>query len=128
MRWPVDNVRVTQTFGDTSFSRSGAYNGKGHNGIDLAASIGTPLKAALSGVVVGTGNTDTVRGCYSFGKWAMIKHGNGLSTMYAHMSQIGVSTGNRLPPDNLLDIPARQATRPVRTYTLACMSRAPHKS
>lgn len=93
LRWPMDQVRVTQTFGDTAFARGGAYNGKGHNGIDLAASIGTPLKAALSGVVVGTGNTDTVRGCYSFGKWVMIKHGNGLSTMYAHMSQIGVSTG-----------------------------------
>jgi murein DD-endopeptidase MepM/ murein hydrolase activator NlpD len=93
LRWPVDSVRVTQTFGDTSFSRAGGYNGKGHNGIDLAASIGTPLKAALSGVVVGTGNTDNVRGCYSFGKWVMIKHANGLSTMYAHLSQIGVSTG-----------------------------------
>lgn len=93
LRWPVDQVRVTQTFGDTAFARGGAYNGKGHNGIDLAASIGTPLKAALSGVVVGTGNTDTVRGCYSFGKWVMIKHGNGLSTMYAHLSQIGVTTG-----------------------------------
>lgn len=93
LRWPVDQVRVTQTFGDTAFARGGAYNGKGHNGIDLAAPIGTPLKAALSGVVVGTGNTDTVRGCYSFGKWVMVKHGNGLSTMYAHLSQIGVTTG-----------------------------------
>ncbi len=93
LHWPLDLVRVTQSFGDTAFSRGGAYNGKGHNGVDFAASIGTPLKAALSGVVVGTGNTDSVRGCYSFGKWVMIKHVNGLSTMYGHLSQIGVSTG-----------------------------------
>ncbi len=102
LRWPLDQVRVTQTFGDTSFSRTGAYNGKGHNGIDLAASIGTPIKAALSGVVVGTGNTDSVRGCYSFGKWVMVKHANGLSTMYAHLSQIGVSSGQSVATGQLL--------------------------
>ncbi len=102
LRWPVDQVRVTQTFGDTAFARGGAYNGKGHNGIDLAASIGAPIKAALSGVVIGTGNTDTVKGCYSFGKWVMVKHGNGLSTMYSHLSQIGVSTGQSVATGQLL--------------------------
>ncbi len=93
LKWPMDNVRVTQYFGNTPFAQSGAYAGKGHNGIDLAASIGTPLKAAASGVVLGTGNTDNTRGCYSFGKWVMIKHNNGLNTMYAHLSEISVSTG-----------------------------------
>ncbi|MEN9561382.1 MAG: hypothetical protein RIQ56_655 [Candidatus Parcubacteria bacterium] len=93
LRWPVDNVRVTQYFGNTAFAASGAYKGKGHNGIDLAAPIGTPLKAAATGLVIGTGNTDSVRGCYSFGKWVMIKHSNGLNTMYAHLSQISVSAG-----------------------------------
>ncbi len=102
LRWPVDQVRVTQSFGDTAFARGGAYAGKGHNGIDLAAQVGTPLKAALSGVVVGTGNTDSVRGCYSFGKWVMIKHANGLSTMYAHLSQIGVSTGQSVATGQLI--------------------------
>lgn len=93
LQWPVDSVRITQYFGDTEFSRSGAYNGKGHNGIDLAAPIGTPLKAALTGTVVDTGNTDAVRGCYSFGKWVMLKHANGLNTMYSHLSQINVTKG-----------------------------------
>ncbi|MDO8521938.1 MAG: peptidoglycan DD-metalloendopeptidase family protein [bacterium] len=93
IRWPLDAVRITQHFGNTAFARAGAYNGKGHNGIDLAAQIGTPVKAALSGVVVGTGNTDSVRGCYSFGKWVLIKHNNGLDTIYAHLSQIGISAG-----------------------------------
>ncbi len=102
LRWPLDSVRVTQTFGNTAFARSGAYNGKGHNGIDLAAPIGTPLKAALSGTVIGTGNTDAVRGCYSFGKWVMIKHGNGLATMYAHLSQIGVTTGQSVATGQLI--------------------------
>lgn len=91
--WPTDSVRITQYFGNTPFARSGAYAGKGHNGIDIGIPIGTPLKAALTGTVIGTGNTDSVRGCYSFGKWIMIKHANGLSTLYAHMSQINVSEG-----------------------------------
>ncbi|MDP3965533.1 MAG: peptidoglycan DD-metalloendopeptidase family protein [bacterium] len=95
IKWPLDVIRITQHFGDTAFAKAGGYNGKGHNGIDLAAQIGTPVKAALSGVVVGTGNTDSVRGCYSFGKWVLIQHNNGLDTMYAHFSQIaeGISAG-----------------------------------
>jgi murein DD-endopeptidase MepM/ murein hydrolase activator NlpD len=102
LRWPLYNVRLTQSFGNTAFARGGAYNGKGHNGIDLAAQVGTPLKAALSGTVLATGNTDVVRGCYSFGKWVMIKHSNGLSTMYAHMSQINVSTGQAVATGQLI--------------------------
>jgi len=93
LHWPLDSVRVTQHFGNTAFAKAGGYNGKGHNGIDLAAPIGTPVKAALSGVVVGTGNTDAVKGCYSFGKWVLVQHENGLDTMYAHFSQISVSAG-----------------------------------
>lgn len=93
LRWPLDNVKVTQYFGSTDFARSGGYAGKGHNGIDFRASIGTPVKAALTGTVVGIGNTDTVRGCYSYGKWVLIRHGNGLSTLYAHLSQASVSQG-----------------------------------
>ena len=102
LSWPLANVRVTQYFGNTAFALSGAYNGKGHNGIDLAASIGTPIKAALTGTVLGTGNTDLVRGCYSFGKWVMVKHGNGLATMYAHLSQILVSSGQSVATGEVL--------------------------
>ncbi len=96
LRWPLDNVKVTQYFGNTDFARSGAYSGKGHNGIDFRAPIGTFVKAALAGTVEGTGNTDAVRGCYSYGKWVLIKHGNGLTTLYAHLSQINVQKGEQV--------------------------------
>jgi murein DD-endopeptidase MepM/ murein hydrolase activator NlpD len=92
LRWPLDNVYLTQRFGNTAFALSGAYSGKGHNGVDFRAPIGTPIKAALTGTILGTGNTDTVRGCYSYGKWVVIKHANGLTTLYAHLSQIAPDT------------------------------------
>jgi murein DD-endopeptidase MepM/ murein hydrolase activator NlpD len=49
--------------------------------------------APLSGTVRATGNTDAVPGCYSWGKWTLIDHANGLSTLYAHQSAINVSPG-----------------------------------
>src|SRR5262249_28484388 len=82
---------ITQYFGNTAFAATGAYNGQGHNGIDIGVPIGTPVEAALSGTVMGTGNTDAAPGCYSFGKWVAIKHANGLATVYGHLSQINVS-------------------------------------
>lgn len=102
LKYPLDNVRITQYFGNTPFAASGAYNGKGHNGMDFAASIGTPLKAALSGVVLGTGNTDSVRGCYSFGKWVLIKHNNGLDTIYGHLSKISVTAGESVSTGEII--------------------------
>ncbi len=102
LRWPLDNVRITQQFGNTAFAASGAYNGKGHNGIDLAAPVGTPLRAALNGVVLGTGNTDSIKGCYSFGRWVMIKHPNGINTMYSHLSQINVAEGQNVDTGHII--------------------------
>jgi murein DD-endopeptidase MepM/ murein hydrolase activator NlpD len=87
---------LTQYFGSTDFARSGAYNGSDHNGIDFGVSTGTRVISALAGTVTATGNTDLVRGCYSYGKWVLIKHANGLSTLYAHLSVISVSQGQVL--------------------------------
>ena len=96
--WPLDNVYITQYFGNTSFATANpqVYNGRGHTGIDFRASIGTPVRSSLSGVVQGTGNTDAIRGCYSYGKWIMIKHPNGLSTLYAHLSLQNVIIGQEV--------------------------------
>lgn len=102
LSWPLDKVRVTQKFGNTSFSLAGGYNGKGHNGIDIAAQIGTPVKAALAGTVRGVGDTGSVKGCYSYGRWVLVEHGNGLDTLYAHLSHIGVSTGQSVGEGQLI--------------------------
>ena len=104
LSWPLDNVFITQYFGNTPFATANSqiYNGKGHTGIDLRASIGTPVRASLSGTVVGVANTDAVRGCYSYGKWIMIKHPGGLSTLYAHLSLQSVSTGQQVSTGEII--------------------------
>ncbi len=86
---------ITQYFGTTPFSTANpqVYNSGGHPGMDMGAPIGTAITAALSGVVLATGNTDLAKGCYSYGKWVMLLHGNGLNTLYAHLSTIDVSKG-----------------------------------
>lgn len=98
LAWPLDAITVTQYFGNTPFATANSqiYNGKGHTGVDFRASIGTPIKASLSGTVVGVANTDLVRTCYSYGKWVMIRHDNGLSTLYAHMSLQTVAVGDQV--------------------------------
>lgn len=90
-----NNFCITQYFGNTAFATANAqiYNGSGHNAIDMGAPSGTPVTAALSGTVLATGNTDTIPGCYSYGKWVVLKHANGLATLYAHLSSIAVGTG-----------------------------------
>ena len=96
LSWPLDTIIITQEFGDTAFSRSKAapYNGKGHNGIDLGAPVGTLIHAAESGIVLGVGDTDiTCRGA-SYGKWILIQHPNGLTTLYAHLSVIRAKKGS----------------------------------
>jgi murein DD-endopeptidase MepM/ murein hydrolase activator NlpD len=95
LRWPVDKPVITQYFGNTEFATQNPsiYNGHGHSGIDLRASPGTPIKAAASGVVKGTGDTDLTCPGASYGRWVMVEHSNGLSTLYAHLSVIRVSKG-----------------------------------
>ena len=84
---------ITQFFGYTEFAAAGNYNGKGHNGVDFRADVGTPIFAAGGGVVAGTGDTDSACRGASYGKWILITHNNNLSTIYAHLSQINVSFG-----------------------------------
>ena len=92
LAWPLENVFITQQFGRTSASTRLYVSGT-HNGIDFRATVGTPVKSVRGGVVSGTGNTDDQRGCYSYGRWILIRHNNGLSSLYAHLSGSIVTTG-----------------------------------
>jgi murein DD-endopeptidase MepM/ murein hydrolase activator NlpD len=97
--WPLSNIVVTQYFGGTEFAarNAAAYGGRAyHPGVDFGAPRGTPILAPLAGVVRAIGNTDAVPGCSSWGKWTLIDHANGLSTLYAHQDVLGVTTGQRV--------------------------------
>lgn len=95
LQYPLANVTITQYFGNTPFASKNpqVYGGGGHNGLDFSAKVGTPILAAASGVVLGTGDTDRACAGVSYGKWVLIKHANGLTTLYAHLSVIQVSPG-----------------------------------
>jgi len=101
LAWPLANPVITQHFGSTADAKRLYVSGT-HNGIDFRAPNGTPIKAALSGKIEATGNTDSISGCYSYGKWILITHGNGLSTLYAHLSVISVTPGQEVSTGQVL--------------------------
>ncbi len=103
LSWPLDKVFVTQYYGNTEFVvANNPYGGRGHNGIDLRASVGTRVKTALGGVVKGTGNTDLAKGCYSYGNWVLVEHPNGLSTVYGHLSLVSVQVGQAVTTGDVI--------------------------
>lgn len=119
--WPLDNVRITQRFGYTQFAMTtNAYRGNMHNGLDLGAPVGTKIYAPLTGTVRNIGNTDLVPGCYSWGQWLLIDHPNGLSSMFAHLSHIGVTPGQRVNTGDVVGYVGNTgySTGPHLHYTL----------
>lgn len=83
-QWPVQ-ARVSSEFGYRIHPVYGTR--RLHAGIDVAAPSGTPIYAANDGVVIFAGG----RGGY--GRTVIVDHGGGVTTLYAHMSQIGSSVG-----------------------------------
>ena len=87
--WPVYG-NITSYFGYRSVFGSYSY----HDALDIAASYGTTIKASDGGTVVwaGTGTG----GYWSYGKYVVIDHGNGVRTLYAHCSSLLVSAGDHV--------------------------------
>jgi murein DD-endopeptidase MepM/ murein hydrolase activator NlpD len=52
--------------------------------------------SVADGVVTATGDSTRVCSGVQYGKWVLIKHNNGTSSMYAHLSHIAVSQGQRV--------------------------------
>lgn len=84
---PVPGVR------SSSFGLRRFFNGQSrnpHGGMDIAAPVGTPVKAAAPGVVIDTGD-------YFFnGNTVWVDHGAGLLTMYCHLDRIRARVGQRV--------------------------------
>lgn len=93
LSWPVRNlVTITQYFGYTPEAAKLYKTTAHHPGIDFRASIGTPIFAALEGTVTDTESVKIKQGC-QYGKWVLIRHPNGLSTIYGHLSSVLVQPG-----------------------------------
>ncbi len=82
--WPVQG-RITGSFGERidPFSGEGAF----HRGVDISSEVGTRIIAPADGTIL---FADFMNG---YGRTVMIDHGNGISTLYGHMSGFAVSPG-----------------------------------
>ena len=81
----VGEVEFTSGFG----VRSDPFLGRPamHTGLDFRAATGDPVRATANGKVVSAGWAG------GYGRMVEIDHGNGLSTRYGHLSEIGVKVG-----------------------------------
>ena len=85
--WPLPGYyRLSSLFGYRIHPITGEAHS--HTGIDIPAPGNTPILACKSGQVV------TSAYHYSYGNYVVIDHGNGNSTLYAHMSSRAVSEGD----------------------------------
>lgn len=82
MRWPVRG-RVISAYGKGG--------GKSNDGIDIAVPEGTAVKAAENGVVIYAGD-----GLKEFGNTVLVRHENGLVTVYGHASELKVTRGEKV--------------------------------
>lgn len=86
LQWPVPSCTlITSRFGYRVAPTTGASTY--HGGLDIGAGMGASIVSAGAGDVIYAGANG------GYGNCVMIDHGNGVVTVYAHMSSIGVSYG-----------------------------------
>ncbi len=77
--------------GQTLLGFSAPGNADSHNGIDLAAEAGAPVKATSAGKVVFAGDEPKL-----YGTLVVLEHGNGWHSAYGHLSSVSVKVGDRV--------------------------------
>ena len=90
-QWPLPagNLKLTSAFGYRMHPIDLVPHS--HTGIDVAAAGGTPIYAAKGGQVIMSVYGSGVN--WSYGNFVVIDHGDGTTTLYAHMSRRAVSEG-----------------------------------
>jgi murein DD-endopeptidase MepM/ murein hydrolase activator NlpD len=91
--WPAHG-RIT-----SYFRQVGWTSPRGHAGIDIAAPFGAPITAAATGQVV---LATSAGGPY--GTMIIIDHGDGIRTVYGHLSQLDVDVGQRVDRGQLIGL------------------------
>jgi murein DD-endopeptidase MepM/ murein hydrolase activator NlpD len=86
--YPLGSRRITSRFGwrDDPFTGARSF----HAALDMAAGIGTPVKAAMDGTV------SVVSVSHVYGKFIILSHDGGYQTLYAHLSSAAVRQGDHV--------------------------------
>ena len=98
---PVPKGILSQGYARTDFALK-TYKSQWHNGIDIAAPVGTEVYAPADGTVINVGNQDRFCPRAAYGKFMVIKHNNGLTTLYGHLSLYIVSIGQKVTRGQLI--------------------------
>lgn len=85
LAWPTGSTLITSNFGARSAPTAGASSN--HQGIDINANEGDAVMAADGGTVAAAGYNS------GYGNYVLIDHGNGVTTLYAHLSTSNVTAG-----------------------------------
>lgn len=84
LRWPARGQVIT------GFAQK-ADDGKRNDGIDISMPVGSPVKAAENGVVIYSGD-----GLKEYGNTVLVRHDNGLVTVYANADKLNVKRGDKV--------------------------------
>ena len=95
MAWPVPGyTRITSQYGMRTHPITGVY--KLHTGVDIGAPMGANFIATNDGVVTKAGYNG------AYGNMVIIDHGGGISTLYAHGSEIVVQVGQQVKQGDIV--------------------------
>jgi murein DD-endopeptidase MepM/ murein hydrolase activator NlpD len=86
--WPLEG---------SVLSGFGMRDGRMHQGIDIDAAAGAPVGASAPGTVITAGYN-----AGGYGNVVVIDHGDGFSSLYAHLSEIDVAVGDEVDPGQLV--------------------------
>jgi murein DD-endopeptidase MepM/ murein hydrolase activator NlpD len=105
-KWPMDGV-ITQGFGCTSYPfepyEPSCPSKHFHSGLDLAADYGTPVHAADGGIVHNfTMGCSWGGGLCGYGRYVVIVHAGGFTTLYGHLSSWAVGDGVQVDKDTVI--------------------------
>lgn len=91
--WPAEG-RISSIFGLRRFFNE--QERRPHNGLDIAAAIGTPVKAVADGTVIDAGDF------FFSGNMIFLDHGQGIISLYAHMDRIDVKPGDNIKQGDII--------------------------
>lgn len=95
MLWPCPSTKyITSYFGGRQSPTAGASTN--HKGVDIGGMMGANIVAADSGTVMFSGNSS------SYGKYIVLSHGNGITTLYAHCSALLVNAGQSVKKGDVI--------------------------